>query len=396
MTIKKSFRKVTLAGFAFFAIAALGVTAWVLVQSSAPKARQISSVANSHSMVQQPPVEQGEVWGPDQEQMANQILEQTENIVDQNHLPGQPAHRDAHPKAHACVKADLAVQNANLSPMQQVGVFSADQNLQAWVRFSNGAPDGFNKPDSDSDIRGMAVKLMTSEGSQDFVMINSPRFFSRDAEDYNNLFQALNKGGFSLITYFLENITNGLIIKRAQVQIHSVLATTYFSPVPLKLGSQSMRLKMEPCDSNSALVQPTDETHPNFLRESLLTSLSAGPACFHFYVQPNQDPQKNKIEDPTLEWDEKKSPFLMVGNLSLPQQSDFATEPRMNFCENLSFNPWHTRPETRPMGQINRTRLIVYGAISAYRHGLNKTPVLEPTDQSACEGSAAALCQGFH
>ena len=40
-------------------------------------------------------------------------------------------------------------------------------------------------------------------------------------------------------------------------------------------------------------------------------------------------------------------------------------------CDNLSFNPWHSLPEHRPIGGINRLRKAVYETVSAYRHERN-------------------------
>ena len=54
----------------------------------------------------------------------------------------------------------------------------------------------------------------------------------------------------------------------------------------------------------------------------------------------------------------------------------------MQFCENLSFNPWRTLPEHRPLGSINRARLQVYPAISRFRHRKNNAPPWrEPTPE---------------
>ena len=356
------------------------------------KKREISSQI-------EPPLEQGEIWGPEQDQLADLILTQTKAVIDQNHVPGQPAHRDAHPKAHGCVKAVWNFLDSALLPEQKVGLFAQTAPIQAWVRFSNGAADGFNAPDSNPDLRGMAIKLMTQNGSQDFVMINSPRFFSKDAADYYQLFSAIGKGGVSLLWYLARNLTTAEILNQARAKIENVLTTNYFSPVPFKLGNQSMRFKVVPCADNESLFTAVDATQTNFLRESLLLSLSKGQACYDFYIQPNNDPEKNPIEDPTLVWDEKVSPFIKVARLDILQQSDFTTQPRMNFCENLSFNPWHGHESDnlRPMGQINRVRKLVYDEISKYRHNANHAVEMEPTDFSACEGSAAALCnlQGY-
>jgi hypothetical protein len=49
------------------------------------------------------------------------------------------------------------------------------------------------------------------------------------------------------------------------------------------------------------------------------------------------------------------------------------------FCENLSFSPWHSLPEHRPLGLVNRVRKVAYREISKLRHDLNKAPPQEPT-----------------
>ena len=62
------------------------------------------------------------------------------------------------------------------------------------------------------------------------------------------------------------------------------------------------------------------------------------------------------VEDPTVEW---KSPFIKVATLKLPSQTIDSPE-QLEFCENLSFNPWHSLPEHEPLGGINRPRKQVY------------------------------------
>jgi catalase len=154
-----------------------------------------------------------------------------------------------------------------------------------------------------------------------------------------------------------------------------------------------MRMKAEPCDQNNRLQPKIDHSHNNFLQESLLASLKESEACFDIFLQPNNDPKNNSLEDTTLIWDESISPFIKVARLEIQKQDDFASAERMAFCENLSFNPWHSSPELRPMGQINRIRQIVYDGISKYRHANNKIPEIEPVDFQACVGTTEPLCR---
>jgi hypothetical protein len=83
-------------------------------------------------------------------------------------------------------------------------------------------------------------------------------------------------------------------------------------------------------------------------------------------VQP-QVPGKNMpIEDPTVEWSERDSPFVTVATITVPKQ-DFDSERQNTFCENLSFSPWHALDAHRPIGGLNRLRKAVYLEDARYR-----------------------------
>ena len=63
----------------------------------------------------------------------------------------------------------------------------------------------------------------------------------------------------------------------------------------------------------------------------------------------------------------------------IPSQ-DVGSSNRDWFCENLSYNPWHSLPEHKPLGLINRVRKQVYVEISNHRHKLNRVQRQEPTN----------------
>ena len=77
------------------------------------------------------------------------------------------------------------------------------------------------------------------------------------------------------------------------------------------------------------------------------------------------------------EWKESDAPFYQVATLIIPRQR-FDTPEQNQFCENLSYSPWHALPEHRPLGGTNRVRKIIYDRISQVRHDMNDTPVQEP------------------
>jgi hypothetical protein len=84
------------------------------------------------------------------------------------------------------------------------------------------------------------------------------------------------------------------------------------------------------------------------------------------------------IEDPTIEWREKDSPFITVAKITIPAQQ-FNTPEQLKFCENLTFTPWHAVPEHQPLGGINRVRKVVYETSSRIRHELNDAIRSEPS-----------------
>jgi hypothetical protein len=343
-----------------------------------------------------PPTELGESWTSKNEDQAEKILTQTREMVSVRAASSGVMNRDAHPKAHGCVQATFTVSNKDLPLAQRVGVFAADQqSFSAWVRYSNGDPDGAKKPDAEKDVRGMAVKLMnvadTPGGSQDFLMITAKEFFSKDGDDYLALFNALTGGNARLALYALTHPLSAKRLFAGRVQIANPLTASYFSSVPYKLGNRSMRFKAEPCVASTEKVPATPSAR--YLQEGLVKTLAAGSACYNFYVQPNLDPQRNPVEDPRVRWDEKKSPYIKVATLTIPQQTGITSLEQTNFCENLSMDPWHSHPQTRPLGQINRMRSLIYREISRMRHDGNRTTVLEPVNHAPCVGATAALCE---
>src|SRR5262249_17219432 len=122
----------------------------------------------------------------------------------------------------------------------------------------------------------------------------------------------------------------------------------------------------------------------NFLRDAMTSTLAANDVDFDFFVQLNTDSTRTPIEDPSIEWKEQDSPFHKVATIHIPRQQ-FATTERDVLAETLSFTPWHSLPEHRPLGGINRARKVVYEAISLYRHHANQIGRLEPDSIVASE-----------
>ena len=292
------------------------------------------------------------------------------------------ARRDAHGKAHGCVQAKFNVLHT-LPKELRVGIFKEFREYPAWIRYSNGS--GKAQDDSVGDARGMAIKLMGIEGSesgsQDFLMINHPVFFVRNAADYVEFQKVVSEAGF--FNFFFPSLNpynfrlHELIIAN-EIRIKEVanpLDIRYWSTTPYRFGDTAMKFSARSCSATSPFVETSS---PNFLRENMQKHLAQDAACFDFMVQLQNRPSEMLIEDATVEWNEKDSPFIPVARINIPRQ-DFASPKQMAYCENLSFAPWHTIPDHRPLGGINRVRKTVYDTISRVRHELNGDDRREPT-----------------
>lgn len=321
----------------------------------------------------------GEVVPPGEAAAIATITADIENVVRNQAKTSPPARRDAHAKPHGCVKAEFRVLDG-LPASLRAGVFAEPRTFEAWIRFSNG--NGTPQPDSNPDGRGMAIKLMGVAGSpsttQDFLMINNPAFFVRNAADYVAFQSASNPIWFFFPSFnpFRFRLHEGWVALSIALQkVQNPLNIRYWSMTPYALGGVAIKFSARPTGAPSPFVE-TNTT--NFLHDNLVKHLATREALFDFLVQPRTRPEAMPIEDPTITWSETAAPFVPVARITIPPQS-FDSPEQCTFCENLSFTPFHCLEAHRPLGGINRVRKVVYDAISRLRHDLNHAPRQEPT-----------------
>ncbi len=335
------------------------------------------------------PLEPGkESIGPNEDKISQRTLELTLNSIKEKATDGSIVKRDAHPKHHGCVTGKFSISD-NLPNEMKVGLFAKASTYDMWLRLSNGSATP--QRDDIGDIRGAGIKLLGVKGSkvlekeknattQDFLLINHPVLPVGDPQEYLDLFEAsFQKKTFG---YFFGwnpfQWKMGALSKVRAIRgkkIPNMLSIRYWSTTPYQLGDKAVKYSIKPCNApNSNMPDTTDE---NYLRKEMSKQLQSGEACFDFMVQLQGDPKEYPVEDPSYEWNESVSPFVKVAEIKISSQK-FDSEKQMNYCENLSFNPWHTLPEHKPLGGINRVRKVVYEGISAYRHEKNGVPEKEP------------------
>lgn len=292
--------------------------------------------------------------------------------------------RDAHPKMHGVVKAEFVVE-PDLPEQLRIGVFKEPKIFPAWIRFSNA--DSKIGPDIERGIRGMAIKLMNVEGekilpdelhetTQDFLLISTNIFLTRDVQQFDDLTKALTGSTLAKIVFFICHLRVVRNLFLSMKTFANPLQIRYWSTTPYLFGSAAVKYSVIPTviSPDTIPANPTDD----FLRDAMSRQLVQGAAVFDFAVQLQTDAEKMPIEDSGCAWSETASPFRKVATIRILQQH-FDDEKQRQFGENLSFTPWHSLPEHRPLGGINRARQVVYRVISTFRHAKNNVPMKEPS-----------------
>ncbi|WP_044103536.1 catalase family protein [Acinetobacter pittii] len=331
----------------------------------------------------------GEKLQPNEELLAQNIAQVIEKSIREQYTAGN-ALRDAHPKAHGCVRADFHVSK-NIPTQFAKGMFIPDRSYQAWIRFSNASNDASNA-DIKKDARGIAIKILGVSGqkilesekqapTQDFIMINHPVFFANDAKRYLSFMNDVNSHNMIRKLHIpfalgFKGTMNALGARNSQIA--NPLYARYWSMVPYQLGlgndRQAVKYSVRACSMQPNNL-PKNPSH-DFLREALKKTLQSTDACMEFLIQPRTSNQM-LVEDSMTEWDEKAAPFYQVATIHIPKQN-FDTPEQDKFCENLSFTPWHALSEHRPLGAVNRMRKVIYENISRVRHDMNSALRQEP------------------
>jgi catalase len=342
----------------------------------------------SYHLYSNSPVTTEEIYRLDEPEQIKRSVDNFIKVVKENKT--EYIARGAHSKGHACVKAYFYVSES-IHPDLRYGVFNRPgKRYKSWIRFSNGRSSMKNNHDADKDAHGMAIKLINiyddvlikkenSSETQEFLMHDAPVFFAANIDDYNRFVESDDKilyffSGINPFNWNIRELFHGLAtLKEAPI---SPLWSQYFSNTSYKLGPHNIKFSARSC-SKLETDNKQDKTDADFLRKTMAEELKTGKACFNFMVQL-QDPDKYMpIEDPSIEWKVSDSPYITIAKISIPIQ-EFDTVEQQEFCENLSFSPWNSLYEQRPIGQLNRIRKEVYQASSNYRHATNRTKI--PTD----------------
>jgi hypothetical protein len=240
----------------------------------------------------------------------------------------------------------------------------------------------------DGGIMSIGIKLMGVPGdklldderrTQDFTGITAPTFTTPNVIENLRLQRHIGRG--TPIFYFLsprhphllDAVMQGAYAKTQA----SPLQEQYYSCTPCLLGEgQAILYSVKPVSVPRR--RPPRHFADNYLRAAMAETLRSREAVFDFLVQVQTDAHAMPVEDASVLWPERLSPYVAVARLVLPVQ-EFDSPAQMAFAEDLSYNPWHSLPAHRPLGNQNRARRTIYQALSKLRHEMNARPHLEPT-----------------
>ncbi len=283
-----------------------------------------------------------------------------------------PSKRGQHPKQQALLRGVFEISNQVPDEMR-VGVFAEPRKFDALIRMST----GLLEKDSDPQGHGLAIKLLDVAGSpcgtQDFIMLDQPTFFIRDVADYVGMFSAASKG--CPHDFYGKHAREFALLQSFSVVVPSHVDRQYWAELPIAMGEGAGRLSLIP-DASNASGRPAATTADG-LKEALEDYFVSQKrsASFNFAIQRYADEATTPIEDATSVWG---TPFEDVATLTIPPQ-DFTASRQYEFCENLSYTPWHCHPDHQPLGGIQRCRKRVYEESQRLRHELRQVEQKEPS-----------------
>ncbi|MBB5084929.1 catalase family protein [Nonomuraea endophytica] len=319
--------------------------------------------------------------------------------------------RFAHAKAYGLVRGTFEILDGLPAEYAQ-GVYARPGSHDCVVRYSNGLSHlGIDR--ALGNVVGMATKVFGIEAettlederhtrTMDFNMINGPFFFCNTARHYRFLaklfidipkYHAGGKQGTHQM--FHDWVTGygtlrpedwawdelGAFIRLgAQARWQNLLLSTFWTMCAVRHGDYVAKLRITPTPASAQAITERDldpAARDEVFRPALVDELSGHGAEFDFQVQLCTSPAEMPIDDLTVEWPERLSPFVTVARMRFPRQ-DIGGAANLAAADAVSFTPWRCAAEHVPVGSLQRLRREVYRLSSIERHRLNDQVRAEP------------------
>lgn len=258
----------------------------------------------------------------------------------------------------------------NLPEFARQGLFAAPGRFPVWVRLSNGGMD--HAADSKPDIRGLAIKVQGVQGdsalgngpavSQDFLLINQEQFAFPKSDEFVAFVDAASHGEGALLKFLFKRYglfkAPGLLlrlVKSASRPFSGFATENLFSAVPMANGPFAVRVRLVPAATNG----PQNPAAKTDWGADFSERLAKGALQWDLQLQPFVREEMTPIEDASVNW---PSPYTTVARLTLPPQDtqSAAGQALARQIEAGVFDPWQALAAHRPLGDVQRTRRVVY------------------------------------
>jgi len=299
--------------------------------------------------------------------------------------------RGGNTKTHGMVRGEFIVKD-DLPPQFRHGIYAKPQTFKAWVRFSGPGP--YVTPDIDDvGFMSISIKLMGVPGPKlmddemytlDMFGVSTATFVTPDTSANAQLqVESLKNASIFYFLNFHRPHVADFIMQALYIKTQSSpFEAPYFSCVPYLLGEgQAMQYSVWPTSKKRTPVPRLPLRPPDdYLREAMVKTLAERDVEFDVLLQVQTDPHLMPIEDATVHWPEDLSPYVTVARLRMPAQR-FDSDAQLAFADVLRFNPWHSLPEHRPLGNSNRARRTMYFELAQLRQSMNAVQHVEPTGE---------------
>ncbi len=343
-----------------------------------------------------------ETIAPDEHETEQKIVEVMTKGMEMARQKYGRSVRISHAKAHALLKGELIVEKGLPLQLAQ-GLFAQPGRYEVLIRMAQ-APGELLDDSKLSTDRGMSVKVLGVKGpkldghtaeTQDWVFDVGKQFIASGMKEFLQAFKPNAevapklsdsvKGAVSAVARGTNAVLNAVGANSEKLAFygHPVVhpaSEEYFSQTPYRYGDYVAKLGFFPVSPGLQALkeQPFDPETPDALRDAMNDYFKANPAEFELRVQLNTGLEDMPVEDAQAEWPETESRYQTVARLLIPVQT--AWDPAKDgYFEDLTFSPAHTLAAHRPLGGINRARLMVYKALAARRLADNGKQAELPT-----------------
>ena len=331
---------------------------------------------------------------PDEEMYLDSIISSFQTQMRNLWKPGG-FERGGNTKTHGIVRGEFIVHDGLPANLRH-GIYAQPHTYRAWVRFSGPGP--YITPDID-DVGFMSIsikllgvlgpKLMDEEKfTLDMFGVSTPTFVTPDTKANAQLqIESVKNASIFYFLNFHRSHVLDFVMQSLWIKTQSSpFEAPYFSCVPYLLGEgQAMQYSVWPKTKKRTQIPRLPLRPPDdYLRNAMVAALTAGDVELDIRLQRQTDPHLMPIENNAVLWPEKLSPRVSVATLRLPRQK-FDSPAQMEFAKRLSYNPWHTIAEHRPLGNQSRARRRMYLELSKLRHSMNDVPHYEPTGDEVFE-----------